>query len=156
MKYSSCLINRGQSKSMILIDITNENLRSYKQFENRFDNLSSYLSRIYPDFDTKIKWCYINVDNKNIGSIWLEKVDVNTVKLGVFIADEKYRNKGYGTLAIKRIMLFAKDLGYKSVVLNVRISNIKAFNVYQNIGFKESKRFTKSNGIDVIQMEYVI
>lgn len=79
---SSCLINLGQSKSMILIDITNENLRSYKQFENYSDNLSSYLSRIYPDFDTKIKWCYINVDNKNIGGIWLEKVNVNTVKLG--------------------------------------------------------------------------
>lgn len=53
-------------------------------------------------------------------------------------------------------MLFAKDLGYKSVVLNVRISNIKAFNVYQNIGFKESKRFKKSNGVDVIQMEYIL
>ena len=78
------------------------------------------------------------------------------MKLGVFIADEKYRNKGYGTLAIKKIMLFAKDLGYKSVVLNVRISNIKAFNVYQNIGFKETKRFTKNNGVVVIQMEYVI
>lgn len=153
---SSCLINRGQSKSMILIDITNENLRSYKQFENCFDNLSSYLSRIYPDFDTKIKWCYINVDNKNIGGIWLEKVDVNTVKLGVFIADEKYRNKGYGTFAINEIIRFAKNLGYKSVVLNVRISNIKAFNVYQNIGFQETKRFTKNNGVDVIQMEYVI
>lgn len=153
---SSCLINRGQSKSMILIDITNENLRSYKQFENCFDNLSSYLSRIYPDFDIKIKWCYINVDNKNIGGIWLEKVDVNTVTLGVFIADEKYRNKGYGTLAIKEIIHFAKNLGYKSVVLNVRISNIKAFNVYQNIGFKEIKRFTKNNGVDVIQMKYVI
>ena len=153
---SSCLINRGQSKSMILIDITNENLRSYKQFENCFDNLSSYLSRIYPDFDTKIKWCYINVDNKNIGGIWLEKVDVNTVKLGVFIADEKYRNKGYGTFAINEIIRFAKNLGYKSVVLNVRISNIKAFNVYQNIGFQETKRFTKNNGVDVIQMEYVV
>lgn len=153
---SSCLINCGQSKSMILIDITNENLRSYKQFENCFDNLSSYLSRIYPDFDTKIKQCYINVDNKDIGGIWLEKVNVNTVKLGVFIADEKYRNNGYGTLAIKEIIRFAKDLGYKSVVLNVRISNIKAFNVYQNIGFKETKRFTKSNGVDVIQMEYMI
>ena len=47
---SSCLINRGQSKSMILIDITNENLINYKQFENCFDDLSSYLSRIYPDF----------------------------------------------------------------------------------------------------------
>lgn len=153
---SSCLINHGQSKSMILIDITNENVISYKQLENCFDNLSSFLSRIYPDLDTKIKWCYINVDNKNIGGIWLEKVDVNIVKLGIFIADEKYRNKGYGTLAIKKITRFAKDLGYKSVILNVRISNIKAFNVYQNIGFKEIKKFTKSNGVDVIQMEYIL
>lgn len=78
------------------------------------------------------------------------------MKLGVFIVDEKYRNKGYGTLAIKKIICFAKDLCYKRVVLNVRISNIKAFNVYQNIGFKETKRFTKSNGVDVIQMEYLL
>lgn len=78
------------------------------------------------------------------------------MKLGVFIVDEKYRNKGYGTLAIKKIIRFAKDLDYKSVMLNVKISNTKAFNIYQNIGFKEIKRITKSNGVDVIQMEYIL
>lgn len=75
---------------MKLIEITNDSIKDYKNFEKCYDyNLSKYLSRIYPDCDKVIKWCYINVDNNNIGSAWLETVDENTVKLGIFIADEE-------------------------------------------------------------------
>lgn len=60
---------------MKLINITEENISFYKQFENYYnENLSIYLSRIYPDSNSVIKWCYINEKNKNIGSIWLEKL----------------------------------------------------------------------------------
>ena len=72
---------------MILIDITENNIRNYTDFEKCYtDKLSQFLSRIYPDSDTVIKWCYINVGDENIGSVWLEAVDENTVKLGIFIA----------------------------------------------------------------------
>ena len=139
---------------MILIDITENNIRNYTDFEKCYtDKLSQFLSRIYPDSDTVIKWCYINVGDENIGSVWLEEIDEITVKLGIFIAEEKYRNRNYGTKAIENLLCFAKDKGYKSVILNVRTSNIRAYSLYQKLGFIEINRYTKENGIDVISME---
>ena len=139
---------------MEFIEITNDNINDYKNFEKCYDyNLSKYLSRIYPDCDKVIKWCYINVDSKNIGSVWLETVDIDTAKLGVFIANEEYRNNGYGSKAIENIMCFAKDKGYKNIVLNVRINNIRAYSLYQKLGFVEIKRYTKENGIEVFLMK---
>lgn len=138
---------------MILIDITENNISNYKLFEKCYDyNLSKYLSRIYPDSDTVIKWCYINVDGENIGSVWLEAVSENTVKLGVFIVEEKYRNKNYGTKAIENLLCFAKDKGYKNVILNVRTNNIRAYTLYKKLGFVEIKKYTKENGIEVFLM----
>lgn len=139
---------------MILIDITENNIRNYIDFEKCYtDKLSQFLSRIYPDSDTVIKWCYINVGDENIGSVWLEAVDENTVKLGIFIAEEKYRNRNYGTKAIENLLCFAKDKGYKSVILNVRTSNIRAYSLYQKLGFIEINRYTKENGIEVFLMK---
>lgn len=140
---------------MKLINITEENISFYKQFENYYnENLSIYLSRIYPDSNSVIKWCYINEKNKNIGSIWLEKVDENILKLGIFIAEEKYRNKGFGTSAIKEMLDIAKLNNYKTVTLNVRITNHRAIKAYQNIGFKKTNQYYKNNGIEVISMTY--
>lgn len=140
---------------MKLINITEENISFYKQFENYYnENLSIYLSRIYPDSNSVIKWCYINEKNKNIGSIWLEKVDENILKLGIFIAEEKYRNKGFGTLAIKEMLDIAKLNNYKTVTLNVRITNHRAIEAYQNIGFKKTNQYYKNNCIEVISMTY--
>ena len=140
---------------MKLINITEENISFYKQFENYYnENLSIYLSRIYPDSNSVIKWCYINENTINIGSIRLEKVDENILKLGIFIAEEKYRNKGFGTLAIKEMLDIAKLNNYKTVTLNVRITNHRAIKVYQNIGFKKTNQYVKNNGVEVISMTY--
>lgn len=129
---------------MILIDVTENNISNYKLFEKCYDdNLSKYLSRIYPDCDKVIKWCYINVDGENTGSVWLEAVGENTVKLGVFIVEEKYRNKNYGTKAIENLLCFAKDKGYKNVILNVRTNNIRAYTLYKKLGFAQIKKIYK-------------
>lgn len=140
---------------MNLTDISDDNIADYKKFEQLYsENLSMYLSRIYPDKKLIEKWCYINVNDENIGSIWLEKVSENTLKLGVFIADEKYRNKGYGTFSIKEMLNFAKHSKYEIVTLNVRITNHMAINTYQNLGFRKTNQYVKNNGIEVISMIY--
>lgn len=140
---------------MNLTDISDDNIADYKKFEQLYsENLSMYLSRIYPDKKSIEKWCYINVNDENIGSIWLEKVSENTLKLGVFIADEKYRNKGYGTSSIKEMLNFAQHSKYEIVTLNVRITNHMAINTYQNLGFRKTNQYVKNNGIEVISMIY--
>ena len=67
----------------ILVPISKDNISDYVNFEKEYDNnLKEFQTRIHPnnhqDFQRLIAekllvWYYIEVDNKFIGSIWLEK-----------------------------------------------------------------------------------
>lgn len=137
---------------MKLEEVKETNINIYKNFEEAND-LNEYMSRIYPNKKADfIMWYYIIEDNKYIGAIWLEKCSMdNFAKLGIFIADLDYRHKGIGTKAIKECI--NKNKSIKKFRLNVRKNNVNALECYKRIGFKELLRFTKDNGVDVIQME---
>lgn len=137
---------------MKLEEIKETNMNKYIIFADNND-LKDYMYRISPDKKADfVKWYYIIEDNKYIGAIWLEKYNINNfAKLGVFIADLQYRHKGIGTNAIRECI--NKNKFIKKFRLNVRQSNVNAFECYKKIGFKELVRFTKDNGVDVILME---
>ena len=138
---------------MRFIPINKENQEFYQEFQNAQD-LSLYMSRIYPDRDSAyLKWMYIEEDQHYIGSVWLEGKDIHIVKLGIFIAEPSYRNKGIGKQAIRQMIDIAEGEGIHLITLNVRADNIPARNVYATCGFKIKERFTKKNGIDAFSME---
>ncbi|MGN1421532.1 MAG: GNAT family N-acetyltransferase [Eubacterium sp.] len=136
-----------------LEEINSQNIAEYIAFDKQFDSdLSRYQSRIAPDKNTElIKWCFIKADDKNIGSIWLEKGKDDKAILGVFIAYDDYRNKNIGTLAIKN---FIDLVGVNEIYLHVRTSNARAIKCYHNVGFLDVSRYKKDNGIEVIEMKY--
>ncbi len=138
---------------MRLIPIDEENRAFYQKFENARD-LTSYMSRIYPDNGSSyLNWMYIEEDEHYIGSIWLEGKDTCLAKLGIFIAEPSYRNKGLGKKAIQQMLVIAKSNGINIITLNVRLENARAIKVYTDCGFKIKARFRKENGIDVLSME---
>ncbi|CVI73933.1 ribosomal-protein-alanine N-acetyltransferase [Eubacteriaceae bacterium CHKCI004] len=138
---------------MRLIPVDKENRSAYKVFEQAKD-LPTYLSRIYPNLEASyLKWMYIEEDGNYIGSVWLEGQDTRRAKLGIFIADPAYRDKGIGKYAIQKMISLAKSDGIDIITLNVRVGNLRARKVYDSCGFKEKKRFKKENGIDVFSME---
>lgn len=141
---------------MKVIPIDNTNRGFYRKFENCKD-LSLYMSRIYPDCESSyLKWMYIEEDERYIGSIWLEGNDILLVKMGIFIAEPAYRDKGIGRQAIKQMITLAESDGVHVITLNVRAENVRAEKVYTDCGFKIKKRFTKENGIDALTMELEI
>ena len=102
-----------------------------------------------------MRWYHIKTDNKYIGATWLEK-DANDdfAVLGVFIADELYRNNGIGKAAIEQII--KTDFQYmhtNKILLRVREENERAIRCYKSVGFKENRRFRK-NDLNVIEMMY--
>lgn len=112
------------------------------------------MSRIYPDYESSyLKWMYIEENQRYVGSIWLEGKDINFVKLGIFIAESTYRDKGIGKQAIQQMITMAKNDGIHVITLNVRAENVRAKKVYTICGFKIKKKFRKENGIDVFSME---
>ena len=82
-----------------LEQVCNENMPHYSEYEKAFEtDLNQYQSRIYPSENAEVlRWYHIKADDKYIGAIWLEKnTDEDFAVLGIFIADELFRNKGIG------------------------------------------------------------
>ncbi len=138
---------------MTLIPVSKENINFYRQFEASED-LPRYQSRIYPnDKSSYLRWMYIVEDQHYIGSIWLEGENTQLVKLGVFLAEPSYREKGIGKQAIQQMIAMAKSDGVSVITLHVRVENIRARNAYTSCGFQITKRFRTEKGIDAFSME---
>lgn len=140
-----------------LEQICNENMSHYSEYKKAFEtDLKQYQSRIYPSESAEVlRWHHIKQDEKYIGAVWLEKnAGEDFVVLGIFIADELYRNKGIGKSAIEQII--KTDLQYmhtNKMLLRVREENERAIRCYKSVGFKENRRYKKDN-LNVIEMIY--
>ncbi len=140
-----------------LEQVCNENLSYYRRYEEAFEtDLKRYQSRLYPTKEAQfLRWHHIQVEDKYIGAIWLEKVSTDDFAvIGIFIDDKDFRNKGIGTKAIDKVI--KNDLPYmptNKILLRVRAENERAIKCYNKIGFIESRRY-KRDGLNVIEMMY--
>ncbi|NES79809.1 MULTISPECIES: GNAT family N-acetyltransferase [unclassified Okeania] len=90
---------------------------------------------------------YLNPDNFPIGYVVLKglNMDVLTAEIGIAILDEKYRNKGYGTLALKRLIIYAfQELHIQTIGAAILLSNKASINMFKNLGFVVTEIMYKS------------
>ena len=91
---------------------------------------------------TSEKYCFSIVTKENdtlIGNISLMKIhEVNrTCELGIFIGDENYLSRGYGSEAIMLILDYAFNyINLNNVMLRVFSYNKRAIKAYEKCGFK--------------------
>ena len=79
--------------------------------------------------------------NKLVGTIGLEHFNwiCRSVVLGIFIGDEDYRSKGYGTEAINLLLEYGfKYLNLHSIRLDLLDINERAHKCYLKCGFKDT------------------
>jgi len=79
-------------------------------------------------------------NDKIIGHLILRNPNNNLdiIKLGFIIVDDKLRGKGYGKTLIKKAISYAKNnLNAKEIALGVFANNKNAYNCYKASGFKE-------------------
>ena len=81
----------------------------------------------------------IEADKKTIGHISLTKGDDNWYQTQIVIGNKDYFSKGYGSMAIKKLLEFAKDEGFEKIFLEVRPDNDRAINAYKKCGFVEKE-----------------
>lgn len=89
--------------------------------------------------------------DKIIGTVGLHQVDHlnRTATLGIFIGEEDYRSKGYGTEAIQLILDFGFNyLNLNNIHLDLMEFNERALKCYKKCGFKEIGRRRKCKYIN--------
>ncbi|WP_254871098.1 N-acetyltransferase [Bacillus sp. Marseille-Q1617] len=91
----------------------------------------------------------IKHDKQTIGYLWIkeDKEKKSVFLYEIFIFNE-YRNKGYGTRAMKKIELWMKQHDLLYLKLHVFGNNREARKLYENIGFEIAgvNMFKKVNG----------
>ena len=72
----------------------------------------------------------------------IKKDDLYIAEIAI---DENQRSKGYGTRVIKDVIEYARNEGYKRVILDADFRNPKAKALYERLGFKvfNKKSFLK-------------
>ena len=97
--------------------------------EEEMTKIDNYICKSVPALIKEYKNIIYN--KKIIGSILVRKIDDGLLLDEIFI-EKEYRNNGIGSSIIKNYVLDNDD----NIYLWVYKDNIKAFNLYKNLGFK--------------------
>ena len=81
-------------------------------------------------------YCLINDENILAFGQLFPKKNV-FIHMARIIVSPSYRGTGYGKIFCNRLLKIAEQLGYYRVSLYASRSNLKALNLYKNLGFKE-------------------
>lgn len=116
-------------------------------------NAYQYMSHFHPEVintgtSGNCVWYIIQVDGRDIGTIWLEKLPdkSRSVKLGILIGFEEYFGKEIGRHAVELAIEKAESsLSFERIFLHVRCNNIRAIRCYSKCGFKIVGEFSKTN-----------
>lgn len=74
-----------------------------------------------------------------INKIMSPKLEPGVLRIDSIAVAENARGQGIGSLLIKKVFEFAKEKGFKKIVLEVVDTNPKAKKLYERLGFKEKK-----------------
>jgi len=90
---------------------------------------------------------YIIIDKKTnnpIGSVYIRDINYETMsgEYGIFIGEDDYRGKGYGSEIAKLFVEFCfNKLHFHKIYLKVLEENKSAYRTYQKAGFKKEALF---------------
>jgi GNAT superfamily N-acetyltransferase len=100
------------------------------------------LDKIQQEYDGRSGFWIAIHGKKVIGTIALQEDSIETGILKRMYVLERYRGKGVGLKLIHHATNFAKEQGYKEIILDTTSVMVRARKLYENYGFnkiKESK-----------------
>ncbi|TDW13206.1 acetyltransferase (GNAT) family protein [Breznakia blatticola] len=85
----------------------------------------------------------IEIDKQIVGffDMYLGYPSHNVAWIGMFLIDQAYQKKSYGTLAMQYIERFVKEKGYCTMQLGVYHTNVKGLSFWIHTGFNHIQKF---------------
>ena len=121
-------------------------------FENLCKKLDDFQNNLYPervelklnalDGLNKLEKIFIIYDSdKAIACGGLKPVNSDVVELARMYTDDDYRGQGLAKEIVEKVILSAKEKGYKKIILDTWVKSTSARKCYESLGFKETKPF---------------
>jgi GNAT superfamily N-acetyltransferase len=87
-------------------------------------------------FDPKRERCWIaEIDGENVGSIFCVKESEKVARLRLLLVEQKARGCGIGTQLVNECLKFARQSGYRKIVLWTQSNLHDAREIYKKFGF---------------------
>ena len=115
----------------------------YEWFEQRILSYDEIVNKYKNKLEEgKQELLIIKCDNKDIGLVQIYAYDEDTYEYDLFIGEEKYLDKGIGTIIVNKVNNCIHDkYRVSSIILRPFKRNIRAIKCYEKCGFKNINEY---------------